>query len=177
MIYLVGQIGLILAVAALLFFGLGYWYGRNKAVMQERPMVFEEGSVTAAAVSVMEEKIQQKDRQISTIQEQMADLEAGLPRPRDQLASQGDTVQLPEPVPDPQSGGISAVTPGLEDDLTRMRGIGKALQKQLNEIGINTFEQIAQWDKESIESFSSKLALKDRIRRDDWVGQARKLKV
>ena len=60
MIYLVGQIGLILAVAALLFFGLGYWYGRNKAVRQEQPMVFEEGSVTAAAVLVLEEKIKQK---------------------------------------------------------------------------------------------------------------------
>ena len=58
-----------------------------------------------------------------------------------------------------------------------MRGIGKALQKQLNELGIHTFEQIAQWDKENIETFSSKLELKDRIRRDDWVGQARKLKV
>ncbi len=176
MIYLVGQIGLILAVAALLFFGLGYWYGRHKAVRQEQPMVFEEGSVTAAAVSVMEQKIKQKDRQISTVQEQMADLEAGLSRTRDQPANQGDTVQSPGTVPNPQSGGLSADTPGLEDDFTRMRGIGKALQKQLNELGIHTFEQIAQWDKENIELFSSKLALKDRIRRDDWVGQARKLK-
>ena len=185
MIYLVGQIGLILAVAAVLFFGLGYWYGRHKAAMQEQPLVFEEGSVAAAAVSVLEGKIKQKDQQISTIQEQMADLEGRLSRTRHQADNsgsvntadnQGDKENSLETSADAKSGPFSAGESVVEDDLTRMRGIGKALQKQLNGLGIHTFEQIAQWDKENIETFSSELALKDRIRRDDWVGQARKLK-
>lgn len=183
MLYLIGQTGLILAVAALLFFALGYWYGRHRSVAREQPPVFKEGSVTAAAVSVLEDKIRQKDRQISLIQEQMADLEAGFTRARSQ-----DERQKLDPVPAIKAdtgeteGNVSADSPetadvtGTGDDLAQMRGIGKALQKQLNELGINKFEQIAQWGKEDIEDYSAKLALKDRIRRDDWVGQAKKLK-
>ncbi len=184
MIYLVGQIGLILAVTALLFLGLGYWYGRHKSVIQKQPMMFEEGSVTAAAVSVLEEKIKQKDLQISLIQEQMDDLEAGFTRGRGRSDNQ-------EPSHFPEDKGNTAVTSGnipkeepgtnpattvTGDDLTKMRGVGKALQKQLNELGVHSFEQIAQWGKEDIENYSAQLTLKDRIRRDDWVGQARKFK-
>ena len=184
MLYLIGQIGLILAAAALLFFALGYWYGRHKSTEKENPLVFEKGSVTAAAVTVLEEKIQQKDRQISLLQEQMADLEAGFTRKRSDeevpelvnadthegnpVATQGDVAS--------DLGQTVSLTTGGGDDLTRMRGIGKALQAQLNGIGINSFEQIAQWGKEDIKEFAAKLALKDRIRRDNWVTQAKKLK-
>ena len=184
MLYLIGQIGLILAVAALLFFALGYWYGRHKSTEKENPLVFEKGSVTAAAVTVLEEKIQQKDRQISLLQEQMADLEAGFTR-------KGSEEEVPELVnadthegnPVETQGHVASdlgqtvsLTTGGGDDLTRMRGIGKALQAQLNGLGINSFEQIAQWGKEDIKEFAAKLALKDRIRRDNWVTQAKKLK-
>jgi len=169
MIYLVGQIGLILAVTALLFFGLGYWYGRHKSVIQEQSMMFEEGSVTAAAVSVLEDKIKQKDLQISLIQEQMDDLEAGFTRVR----GRSDNKESSHLTEDKGDAPVTAETVP-EDDLTQMRGIGKALQKQLNELGVRRFEQIAQWGKEEIESYSTQLTLKDRIRRDDWVGQARK---
>ena len=57
MFYLIGQIGLILAVAAVLFFALGYWYGRHKSTEKQQPLVFEKGSVTAAAVAVLEEYV------------------------------------------------------------------------------------------------------------------------
>lgn len=184
MIYLVGQIGLILAVTALLFFGLGYWYGRHKSFIQKQPVMFEEGSVTAAAVSVLEDRIKQKDLQISLIQEQKDDLEAGLTRGRvhddtressHSSEDQGDRLVAPETVPE---DALETAPPATlaGDDLTQMRGIGTALQRQLNELGINSFEQIAQWGKADIEDYSAKLALKDRIRRGDWVGQAKKLK-
>ena len=184
MIYLIGQIGLILAVAALLFFALGYWYGRHKSVVQEQSPMFTEGSVTAAAVSVLEDKIKQKDRQISLVQEQMADLEAGFTRARSQDGQQGlENVPATQENTGAMEGNVTGDSPEKSppatasgDDLAQMRGIGKALQKQLNELGVNSFEQIAQWGKEDIEGYSSKLALKDRIRRDDWVGQAKKLK-
>ena len=183
MLYLIGQIGLILAVAALLFFALGYWYGRHKAVVQEQSPMFKEGSVTAAAVSVLEDKIKQKDRQISLVQEQMADLEAGFTRARSKEGQQGlENVPASQENTGKMEGNVTEDSPksppatASGDDLAQMRGIGKALQKQLNEIGVNSFEQIAQWGKGDIEDYSSKLALKDRIRRDDWVGQAKKLK-
>ena len=182
MLYLIGQIGLILAVAAVLFFALGYWYGRHKSTEKKQPLVFEKGSVTAAAVAVLEDKIQQKDRQISLIQEQMADLEAGFTRGRSR-----DEITKPvnyQPREDAQVGTqVSAAIDSGEqlsletvdsDDLTKMRGIGKALHQQLNEQGITSFEQIAKWSKEDVKEYASKLALKDRIRRDNWVAQAKK---
>jgi predicted flap endonuclease-1-like 5' DNA nuclease len=184
MLYLIGQIGLILAVAALLFFALGYWYGRHKSTEKENPLVFEKGSVTAAAVAVLEEKIQQKDRQISLLQEQMADLEAGFTRKRSEEevpelvhadTHEGNPGGTQEDAAHDSAEAVT-LTPAGGDDLTRMRGIGKALQAQLNGLGINSFEQIAQWGKEDIKEFAAKLALKDRIRRDNWVTQAKKLK-
>jgi len=182
MFYLIGQIGLILAVAAVLFFALGYWYGRHKSTEKKQPLVFEKGSVTAAAVAVLEDKIQQKDRQISLIQEQMADLEAGFTRGRSRgeitkpvnCQSREDTQVGIQVSAEIDSGEQLPLETVGGDDLTKMRGIGKALSQQLNELGIISFEQIAKWSKEDVKEYALKLALKDRIRRDNWVAQAKK---
>ena len=182
MFYLIGQIGLILAVAAVLFFALGYWYGRYKSTEKQRPLVFEKGSVTAAAVAVLEDKIQQKDRQISLIQEQMADLEAGFTRgrSRDEITKpnkyqSGEGAQVGTQVSAEIDSGEQLPLETVDnDDLTKMRGIGKALQQQLNELGVTSFAQIAKWSKEDVKEYALKLALSDRIRRDNWVAQAKK---
>ena len=182
MFYLIGQIGLILAVAAVLFFALGYWYGRHKSTEKQQPLVFEKGSVTAAAVAVLEDKIQQKDRQISLIQEQMADLEAGFTRgrTRDEITKpnhcqSGEDAQVGTQVSAEIGSGEQLPLETVDsDDLTKMRGIGKALNQQLNELGITSFAQIAKWSKEDVKEYALKLALKDRIRRDNWVAQAKK---
>lgn len=61
-----------------------------------------------------------------------------------------------------------------KDDLRRIRGIGPALERQLNDLGVTSFQQIALWDDAEIERISAQLGrFRDRIRRDDWVGGAR----
>ena len=63
-----------------------------------------------------------------------------------------------------------------KDDLKRIKGIGPVLEKKLNDLGILTFSQIAALKKEDIERISAQLAnFKDRIVRDDWIAQAKKL--
>ncbi len=64
----------------------------------------------------------------------------------------------------------------VHDDLTLINGIGPFIQKQLNDIGIYTFEQISQLDAAAIEAVTREIGyFPGRIEKDDWVGQARAL--
>jgi len=65
-------------------------------------------------------------------------------------------------------------TPG--DDLKSIKGIGPKFEKLLRGAGIVTLAQIAAWTESDIDSMAQKLGVKaDRIRKDDWVGNAKRL--
>jgi NADH-quinone oxidoreductase subunit E len=60
--------------------------------------------------------------------------------------------------------------------LRRIRGIGPAYQRVLEQIGVSRVQQIAGWTDPDILAFAEKLKIRpDRITKDDWVGQARAL--
>ena len=62
------------------------------------------------------------------------------------------------------------------DDLTRIEGIGPFLQKQLNDLGIYSYEQIANWSEADILDITRAIAyLPGQIQKDNWPGQARLL--
>lgn len=62
------------------------------------------------------------------------------------------------------------------DDLKRISGIGPKLERVLNANGIFRFRQIADWQDADIDAIDEQLTgFRGRIRRDDWVGQAKKL--
>ena len=64
--------------------------------------------------------------------------------------------------------------PATGDDLTRMKGLGPKLRDRLAELGVTRFDQIAGWDDADIDRVDAELgAFAGRIRRDDWVEQAR----
>jgi predicted flap endonuclease-1-like 5' DNA nuclease len=65
--------------------------------------------------------------------------------------------------------------PSKRDDLTAMKGIARVLEQRLHEFGIYTYRQIALWNEDHIREFSARLAFKDRIHREKWVDQARRL--
>lgn len=61
-------------------------------------------------------------------------------------------------------------------DLTLIQGIGPAISRKLYAMGIYSFKQISQFDQNMISQVGKALKyFPDRILRDDWVGQARKL--
>jgi large subunit ribosomal protein L21 len=64
---------------------------------------------------------------------------------------------------------------GDADDLKKISGVGPALEKKLNDLGITTFEQVANFTADEIEKVDDALSFKGRIERDDWVGQAKAL--
>jgi predicted flap endonuclease-1-like 5' DNA nuclease len=62
------------------------------------------------------------------------------------------------------------------DDLTRIKGVGPKLVALLDSIGVTSFAQIAAWDEAEIDRIDAQLgAFAGRIRRDNWVEQARLL--
>ena len=61
------------------------------------------------------------------------------------------------------------------DDLTRIKGVGPAIAKKLQRMGIKSFEQIADWDLADEAVKDQRLSCKGRIGREDWIAQARKL--
>lgn len=62
------------------------------------------------------------------------------------------------------------------DDLSRIKGVGPKLVSQLNDLGVTSFAQIAAWDEAGIDRIDAQLGrFKGRIRRDQWVEQAKLL--
>ena len=78
---------------------------------------------------------------------------------------------------DERRGMIYTRPPAVRDDLKRISGVAEKLEQRLNDFGIYRYEQIMNWDDEVVQEFGRLLAFKDRIVRDDWVGQARQLHI
>lgn len=76
---------------------------------------------------------------------------------------------------DEKKGLVYTSKPDQVDDLKEISGVGPVLEEKLHANGIYTYEQISQWKKAQIEEFGELLSFKDRIERDDWVSQAKKL--
>ena len=72
-------------------------------------------------------------------------------------------------------GWVYAQPPKRKDDLKKIVGVADALEKRLNAFGVYTYRQIMQWDEQAVTEFSKRMAFKDRIHREDWIGQARRL--
>ena len=65
---------------------------------------------------------------------------------------------------------------GERDNLKMIKGIGPAIQKTLNEMGIRRFGQIADMSEYDIDRVAQRLkGFRSRIYREDWIGQARDL--
>ena len=61
------------------------------------------------------------------------------------------------------------------DKLTTINGIGPVIEEKLNDLGITTFQQIADFTDKQAEEVDGKLNFKGRIEREEWIAQAKKL--
>ncbi|MEQ1847814.1 MAG: hypothetical protein ABL983_19800, partial [Nitrospira sp.] len=119
--------------------------------------------------------VNEQEEEISRLRKRLVEVQAALrirtdggvaPRP---IQPTGDqlTLQIVQPVP-----------PGSpeKDDLSEIRGIGPAFERALNNMGIVTFQQIAQWDATNLKQIADQLeTLPERITRDQWIARAKKL--
>jgi len=67
------------------------------------------------------------------------------------------------------------IDPAAHDDLKRIKGIGPKNEDALNELGIYTFKQIAEWTPENVDWVEDFMSFPGRIEREDWIGQAKTL--
>jgi predicted flap endonuclease-1-like 5' DNA nuclease len=62
------------------------------------------------------------------------------------------------------------------DDLKAIKGIGPVIERTLNRIGIQTYEQLASLTRADIEKVSAAIeSFAGRIEREDWIGSAQRL--
>ncbi len=114
-----------------------------------------------------EEQIATRDREIARLKSELASATAA-PRAIAQPLSSAKTSNA-RPKPDTSS------RKSAPDELTRINGIGPVLKKKLNNLGIETFQQIADFTQADIDRVNGELSFKGRIEREKWVGQAKKL--
>lgn len=73
---------------------------------------------------------------------------------------------------DPADDGIDESV--QRDNLKKIKGVGPAIEKTLNEMGIVRFQQIADLSEYDIDRVAQRLkGFRSRIYREDWIGQAR----
>lgn len=71
---------------------------------------------------------------------------------------------------------VGSVSAGDKDDLTEIKGVGKFIETKLNDLGIYTFVQIANFDDAMITNVTRAIEFfPGRIEQDEWLPQAREL--
>lgn len=89
-----------------------------------------------------------------------------------------DDEEWDAPANDAGDGAVNGIeyAGGLRDNLREIKGIGPAIEKTLNELGIFRYAQVAQMTRYDIERIANRLkGFQSRIEREDWIGQAREL--
>ena len=90
-------------------------------------------------------------------------------------------VEQPEPAPVAAPAPAAPVAPATPaapegNELVRIKGLGPKLAEQLRTLGVTSLSQIAAWDDAEIDRIDAQLGrFQGRIRRDNWVEQARLL--
>jgi len=64
---------------------------------------------------------------------------------------------------------------GPADDLKKLTGVGPAMEKKLNAIGVTRYDQIAGFSKDDLRRLDEELKLKGKAESEDWVSQAKTL--
>ena len=83
---------------------------------------------------------------------------------------------------DPEMGSVETANHdddehSLRDDLKQIKGVGPAIEKTLNEMGIFRLQQIADMTEYDIDRVAERLkGFHSRIYRENWIGKARELK-
>lgn len=70
----------------------------------------------------------------------------------------------------------AAASTKVASGLRRIRGIGPAFQRSLEQLGVTRVEQVAAWSDADAQGFAEKLKIRpERIAKDDWIAQAKHL--
>jgi predicted flap endonuclease-1-like 5' DNA nuclease len=130
-------------------------------------------------LEALEQKMLQLESENISLKQEVDELKTGAPA-RDQILEGSSAyAQTGEPYARQRDLSPQAdlrIGEAEKDDLTLIRGIGPFIEKQLNSIGVYTYEQMMRWDEDDIDDVTNRLQyFEGRIAKDDWAGQARRL--
>lgn len=75
-----------------------------------------------------------------------------------------------------EDGGQRTEAPEAASDLMRLKGVGEKMASALAGAGVQGCHEVAAWDEAAIDRIAADSGISAaRIRREDWVGQARRL--
>lgn len=143
---------------------LGKVAGKSKPASAAKP---------AAAKAPAEAKTTKDDAAAkpAVTRKEMADKSVGKPA-QNAAAKAADAAKADDVGTKPK--GLKAARKGTADDLKKIEGIGPALEKLCNSMGIFHFDQIAAWGDAEIAWMDGNLkGFKGRVTRDKWVAQAK----
>jgi len=142
--------------------------------LEEKLRAQQQAGVAAAAVDMdTAENVRRLESEITTRDQRIKDLEAQLARSNERDSR--PTAVAVEPAQQTPLQHAPGVSEGMNelDDLTRIKGIGLVLQNKLQNLGVTSFRQIADFTPADIERVNGVLDFPGRIERERWVEQAR----
>ena len=96
-------------------------------------------------------------------------------RPREAGQNEDRQTKARQPKADSDAEAGSATGAGA-DDLQAIKGIGGVSEQRLSAADVTSFAQIAAWSPSDIDRIATQIKVSaERIKREDWVGQARTL--
>ena len=111
---------------------------------------------------------------VAGLRARLASVEAEKDAERVRLAAELEEARAARSAP--HSAKSPADSRRAPQGLRRIRGIGPAFERALENLGVTSAAQIAAWSPEDVLAFADKLRIRaDRIVKDDWVGQAKQL--
>ncbi len=166
-----------LAVGAYLAYRAGVMTGRREARTSAPAFASSTSPALPAApqVAVAAPEFASRDAELVQLRDFAEDRRALLAAVADARADVARyrqiVVDIENNAPPPLLAG-----PGAPDDLRLIVGVGPVLERMLQQLGVATYRQIARWTERDIDDFDARLPeFHGRVRRDDWVTQAREL--
>ena len=159
MFYLAFQIlfWLILALLAGILIGWLIWRRRSEGDVSE--------------VEDLRQMIKTRDEEITSLKDNVGQCESMLKLYKEEM----EEACRPDFVPE-LPAAIPQATASEADDLQEISGVGPFLEGKLNAFGFYTFQQVAALEQNVIDELGETFgSFSDRILREDWVAQAKKL--
>lgn len=179
LLWLICEMLLLLILAAVVFFSLG-WHWQAKRARTQRRLLEQRLDEEAQAAKVAREQRDAAQRsapapinadpeiaalaaELSETQAHQLSLERELLRLRDAKLALEQELKAVHAAPPPA------------DDLTRLRGVGAVMSKKLHTAGITSYRQLASLTAAELSILDQTLKLQGRATREKWQDQARSL--
>lgn len=141
------------------------------AILGLRSRLAEVEAERDAESARLRRELEQAQSELEQVRTELEQAQSELGQARSELEQARSRVT--DTAPAPVSGSRASKAP---QGLRRIRGIGPAYQRVLEQAGVTRVQQVARWTEAELVLFAEKLKIRpDRISKDDWVGQAKSL--